>query len=173
MQTQYLPLGIQTFQDIIEEGYLYVDKTQDIYTLLRQKGKYYFLSRPRRFGKSLLVSTLKALFSGQKEFFKGLWIYNQIEWREYPIIHLDFSSMSYTTPEILAQNLGKTMDYFAKKYKIRLDKKADYKDKFKELLEKLALKEKVVILIDEYDKPIKNLSLQSLFHSLSLLTSTI
>lgn len=88
-----LPLGIQTFKRIIEEDYLYVDKTKDIYNLLNN-GIFYFLSRPRRFGKSLLVTTLKEIFSGNKELFKELWIYDKIEFKKYPIIHLDFSDMS-------------------------------------------------------------------------------
>jgi DNA gyrase/topoisomerase IV subunit B len=74
------PIGIQTFQEIIEEGYVYIDKTPSIYKLISE-GKIYFLSRPRRFGKSLLLSTLKAIFQGKKELFKGLFIENKIQWK--------------------------------------------------------------------------------------------
>ena len=74
-----LPIGIHTFSDIINENNLYVDKTEDIYNLMHTSGKYFFISRPRRFGKSLLVSTLKEIFSGNKELFKGLYIYDKIK----------------------------------------------------------------------------------------------
>ncbi len=149
-----LPLGIQTFKNIIEEDYIYVDKTKDIYELLAYKGKYFFLSRPRRFGKSLLVTTLKEIFSGNKELFKGLWIYNKIKWQKYPVIRLDFSSLSFETPEKLRINLGSRISEFADDFKISIDNNRDYKDKFRKLIKKLSEKEKVVVLIDEYDKPI-------------------
>jgi hypothetical protein len=74
-----LPIGIHTFSDLITQNYLYVDKTKDIFNLFARGGKYYFLSRPRRFGKSLLIFTLKEIFSGNKELFKGLWIYDKID----------------------------------------------------------------------------------------------
>ncbi|HLP46250.1 MAG TPA: AAA family ATPase, partial [Candidatus Kapabacteria bacterium] len=93
-----LPLSIQTFRDFIEEGYIYVDKTKQIHDLFARGGKYYFLSRPRRFGKSLLISTLAEIFSGNKELFKGLWIYDKIAWTQYPVIHLDLSKLSFKTP---------------------------------------------------------------------------
>ena len=101
-----LPLGLQTFQDLILENYLYVDKTQDIYKFFDQGGKYYFLSRPRRFGKSLLVSTLKSLFLGHQKLFKDLWISDKIEWKEHPVIHLDFSLLNFETPQDLKENLA-------------------------------------------------------------------
>ena len=84
-----LPIGIQDFGDLRSSGYLYVDKTEYIHKLL--DGKYYFLSRPRRFGKSLLVSTLKYMFQGRKDLFKGLWIEDKIGWDVYPVIHIDFT----------------------------------------------------------------------------------
>jgi len=80
-----LPIGKQTFVKLIEEDCVYVDKTELIYQLISE-GSYYFLSRPRRFGKSLLVDTLKQIFLGNKELFKGLWIENQIDWQPYPVI---------------------------------------------------------------------------------------
>ena len=149
-----LPVGIQTFSQLIDEGYIYVDKTEDIYNLITGGGKYYFLSRPRRFGKSLLISTLAELFSGNKELFKGLWIYEKIDWREYPVLHIDFSKISYKTPEILEESLDAVVEKIASDHGIQLNAKLFYKDKFGQLIEKLAQKEKVAVLIDEYDKPI-------------------
>ncbi len=149
-----LPLGVQTFRDIIKKNYLYLDKTRDIYNFFIDDGKYYFLSRPRRFGKSLLVSTLKEIFSGNKELFKGLWIYDKIKWQTYPIIHIDFTKISYKTPEVLEKSLEKTVRNIAGHFDILLTEGADYKNAFGELIEKLSEKNKVVLLIDEYDKPI-------------------
>lgn len=88
------PLGIQTFSEIRRRNLLYIDKTQSIYRLLGSK--YYFYARPRRFGKSLLLSTIKAIYEGKKELFKGLWIENKWDWtRKRPVIHLEFSIMPY------------------------------------------------------------------------------
>ncbi len=159
-----LPLGIQTFKDIIDGNKLYIDKTKDIYELLVNQGKYFFLSRPRRFGKSLLISTLKEIFSGNQELFKGLWIYDKIEWKEYPIIRIDFSNMLYTHgSQGFEESFFSTIRSLAEDYKIELIEK-NYKDAFKELLFKLSKmipkgspgEDKVVLLIDEYDKPITN-----------------
>lgn len=95
------PIGIQTFRQIREDGYVYVDKTDLVYSLVHE-GKTYFLSRPRRFGKSLLVSTLEAYFSGRKELFKGLKIDSlETEWKSYPIFHLDFSGQNFTESDTL------------------------------------------------------------------------
>ena len=87
-----LPIGVQAFTEMINDGYLYIDKTEYIYKLI-SSGKYYFLSRPRRFGKSLFISTLKEIFLGHKDLFKGLWIYDKLDWQPYPIILLDFSKI--------------------------------------------------------------------------------
>ncbi|MDR3244949.1 MAG: AAA family ATPase, partial [Prevotellaceae bacterium] len=96
-----LPIGIQSFEDLRENYYLYVDKNQDIHRM-SSTGKVYLLSRPRRFGKSLLVSTLEALFQGQNELFEGLYIYDKWNWGEkFPVIHLDFGEESYDTAEEL------------------------------------------------------------------------
>lgn len=149
-----LPIGIQTFNDLIEQNYLYIDKTKDIYNLLAQGGKYYLLSRPRRFGKSLLISTLHELFSGNKELFKGLYINDKIDWKKYPVIHINFTQISYETPQTLEAELNITIEEIGAKYNIKLDQRRDYKSKFGELIEKLSKKERVVVLIDEYDKPI-------------------
>jgi hypothetical protein len=148
-----LPLGIQTFRKIIEENRLYVDKTKDIYSLLTQGGQYYFLSRPRRFGKSLLVSTLKEIFLGNKKLFKGLWIEDKIEWIKHPVIHIDFSEVEYETVELMKESLVQTLDRIAAGNGIQLTT-VSYKTRFGELIRKLSANDKVVILIDEYDKPI-------------------
>ncbi len=151
-----LPLGIQTFTEIIKEDYLYVDKTQHIAELI-QAGDYLFLSRPRRFGKSLLVSTLFELFSGNKALFQGLSIYDQIEWQSYPVIVIDFNAISCGDEEIFKTSLLSFLDDIAAEYDLKLSK-LFVKDKFAELIKKIHDKtgQKVVILIDEYDKPIVN-----------------
>ena len=152
-----LPLGIQTFKDIIESDCLYIDKTNEIYKLLEgEEKKYFFLSRPRRFGKSLLISTLEQIFLGNKELFKDLWIYEKIEWKKYPVIRIDFTSMTYTEGvDYFKESFLNEIKNIASKYQIDL-KSNNYKEAFKELIKELSKIEKVVILIDEYDKPITN-----------------
>ena len=99
------PIGIQTFEQIIDDGYVYIDKTALIHELVHS-GKIYFLSRPRRFGKSLLVSTLKAYFQGKKECFKGLAIDSiEKDWAEYPVFHIDFNGSNFTEPGTLERKL--------------------------------------------------------------------
>ena len=101
------PIGIQSFEQIIEDGYVYLDKTALVYDLVTN-GKIYFLSRPRRFGKSLLVSTLKCYFEGKKELFKGLAIDKlEKEWKQYPVFHLDFNGNNFTNSgelEVILEN---------------------------------------------------------------------
>ena len=95
------PVGIQNFEKIRKDGYCYIDKTAKIYELVKT-GSYYFLSRPRRFGKSLLISTLEAYFQGKKELFEGLDIHElEKEWKQYPVIHLDLNSMRKSTEVFL------------------------------------------------------------------------
>jgi hypothetical protein len=89
-----LPIGIQEFSKLINGGFLYIDKTKHIYELINS-ASYYFLSRPRRFGKSLLLNTIKEVFFGNKELFKGLWIYDKIKWEKFPVIKISFSSVDY------------------------------------------------------------------------------
>ena len=147
-----LALGKQEFSKIINNNCIYVDKTEYIYKLIAD-GDYYFLSRPRRFGKSLLANTLKELFRGNKELFKGLWIYDKWDWETtYPVIKMSFSSIDYDTHG-LTKAISNELDSIAKKYKITIEKKSPA-DKFKELIEKLSIKGQVAIIIDEYDKPI-------------------
>lgn len=159
-----IPIGIQSFEDLRRKNFLYVDKT--LYTFkLANLGKVYFLSRPRRFGKSLFLSTLKAYFLGQKELFKGLYIEKAEEkraeiekneaWGEYPVFYLDFNVGRYDLDGALAESL----DYFLKKEEkiYRLKNEGDsFGKRFQSLIETAYNKtgKQAVILVDEYDKPL-------------------
>jgi len=148
-----LPIGQQDFENIIERNGIYADKTKIIYDLL-QTADCFFLSRPRRFGKSLLISTLRYLFEGRKELFKGCWIEDKTDWKPVPVIRIDFTSRSFfRRPLSLAIN--EMLDDNAERYGVGLTCE-DNKNRFAELIKKLYEKtgEKVVILVDEYDKPI-------------------
>ena len=149
---QKLPVGIQHFRDIREQNYLYIDKTEAIFRLT-ESGKFFFLSRPRRFGKSLTLSTLKALFQGKKELFDGLWVQDHWDWtQKNPVIHISFSNIGYKTLG-LEKALHNMLDKQAVKHGIQLVAEG-YDQKLEELIKKLSKKNKVVLLIDEYDKPI-------------------
>ena len=150
---QRLPIGIQDFEKLRTENYLYIDKTSQIYDLVDGSG-YYFLSRPRRFGKSLMVSTLKNIFLGKKELFKGLFIENKIEWTTFPVIHLDFAVGDYKQLG-LYNYLQQKIVQNAEKYQIEIEAES-IGFALEELIQKLHKKynQKVVVLIDEYDKPI-------------------
>jgi hypothetical protein len=146
------PIGLQDFEKIRKSGYLYIDKTQLIYNLI-ESGKYYFLSRPGRFGKSLLLSTIKEIFKGNKKIFEGLWIHDQWNWEQkHPVIHLRFSQMAYKDLG-LSEAISKELDFLAEEFDIQLTE-TNYVLKFRELIRKTAINGRVVILIDEYDKPI-------------------
>ena len=150
-----LPVGIQNFRKIIEGDYVYVDKTQYIYNLI-SGASYYFLSRPRRFGKSLLLDTIGEAFSGDKELFKGLWIYDSnYEFKKHPVIRLDMSRITNETPDILKKSLLSYLEicYSTEEFELNDSIVADA---FVKLIIMLAQKynERVVVLIDEYDKPI-------------------
>ncbi|MDR3267819.1 MAG: ATP-binding protein [Tannerella sp.] len=150
-----LPIGIQSFKDLRENNYLYVDKTAHIHRIVTT-GKVYFLSRPRRFGKSLLVSTMDELFRGNKPLFEGLYIYDKWDWtRQYPVIRIDWTRITHSTPEEMKVSLRGYLKDIAKKYAVSLTKESA-PDCFDELIQLLHEKtgEKVVVLIDEYDKPI-------------------
>jgi hypothetical protein len=148
-----LPIGIQTFAEIIKEEYLYVDKTRHVAELI-QGGKYLFLSRPRRFGKSLLVSTFYEIFSGNKALFQGLDIYDKIEWQTHPVIYIDFAAIEFSTEIDLREGLIRLMDEINKDYQLNVDKWG-FKAYFKNIIVALSKKYgKVVVLVDEYDKPI-------------------
>lgn len=146
------PIGIQDFGEVRNGRYLYIDKTRLIYTLI-ESGKYYCLSRPRRFGKSLLLSTIKEIFNGNKELFKGLWIEEQWNWEQtHPVIHLRFSQIAYKRIGLEAA-INRELDILADGFGIKLEEE-DLVLKFRELIRKAARNTNVVILIDEYDKPI-------------------
>jgi len=147
-----LPIGIQSFGKLREGGYLYVDKTREIYQLVSEAG-YYFLSRPRRFGKSLMISTFKELFSGNKELFKGLWIEDQWDWKtKHPVLHISFSSLGYKSLG-LERALLELLDEVIEEHGLEV-REESLEKKFREVLESLSANARVVLLIDEYDKPI-------------------
>ena len=149
------PIGIQSFDRIIEDGFVYLDKTALVYDLVHD-GHIYFLSRPRRFGKSLLVSTLKCYFEGRKELFKGLAIDKlEKEWKQYPVFHLDFNGNNFTNPgelELRLENFVATqeMKYGKSPLADTLGNRFAYV--LKKAHEKTGLR--AVVLIDEYDKPL-------------------
>ncbi|UCH94445.1 MAG: AAA family ATPase [Candidatus Aminicenantes bacterium] len=147
------PFGQKSFKKLRTQDYLYVDKTEYIYKLLKKGDLYYFISRPRRFGKSLLLSTLKELFSGNKEIFKGLWIYDKIGWEKHPVIHIDFLGFNYGNTKELRETLVYIINDNARSYGIELKEKS-FDKQFDELIKGLYKQNSVVILIDEYDKPI-------------------
>ncbi len=152
-----LPIGVSNFRDFEEENYVYVDKTQYIYNLITSR-KFNFLSRPRRFGKSLLISTLEEIFLGNKELFKNQWIYNSDwEWKKHPVIRIDFNEIINSDKKLLQEGIEQNLIFNAQNYGIEL-KQDIYKYMFKELILNLAKKynQSVVVLIDEYDKPIIN-----------------
>lgn len=146
------PIGIQSFRKIRENDFLYVDKTALIYDIVT-KASHYFISRPRRFGKSLLISTLIELFKGNQALFEGLWIENKIEWIKYPIIHFDFGRADFKDIGLEAAILDR-INSIASAYELILTK-AGFANRFDELIKRLAAQGKpVVVLVDEYDKPI-------------------
>ncbi len=149
-----LPIDVSSFETMINENYKYIDKTKHIYNIFIAGNRYYFLSRPRRFGKSLLVSTLKELFSGNKELFKDLWIYNSdYDWQNYPVIHLDLSQIPHLTAQELRKSLNNKLKEIALTYNISLSFDTP-EETLDSLIKNLSKINKVVILIDEYDKPI-------------------
>ena len=148
------PIGIQNFEKIRIDNYLYLDKTALIYQLVKT-GSYYFLSRPRRFGKSLLISTLEAYFQGKKELFQGLAIENlEKDWIEYPVLHLDLNARKYNNEEALLQELNKYLEKWEQKYDSPYSDRAP-EERFYWIIQKAFEKtgQRVVILVDEYDKP--------------------
>ena len=149
------PIGIQTFEKIRQEGRYYVDKTRHVYQLAHTD-TYYFLSRPRRFGKSLLVSTLEAYFSGRKDLFEGLAIAElEQEWATYPVLHLDLSNRNYQDEHSLEEEFNKHLEIWEAKWGSQYkDRKPE--ERFFQIVQ-LAYKQtgrQVVILVDEYDKPL-------------------
>ena len=152
-----LPIGIQTFSEIRSYDFYYVDKTPLVSKLFKENKKYYFLSRPRRFGKSLFLSTLKSAFKAQKEYFKGLYLENNWDWsKKYPVLYISFGSGVTGGVEKLQIKLRNLIIDWKKEYNITKLKKEDLNGQFSEIIQILAeeYNEKVIILIDEYDKPI-------------------
>ena len=150
-----LPIGIQTFSEIIKENYYYIDKTEVLFRLT-ESGKYYFLSRPRRFGKSLFLDTLKDAFSGNKELFRGLYLENYWDWSiKYPVIKIDFGGGVHKDPTFLEKYIQEIFKERAKLDSIPLQNET-IGGIFRELIIGLETKytKKVVVLVDEYDKPI-------------------
>ncbi len=149
------PIGIQSFDQIISEGYIYIDKTKLIYDLV-QNGKIYFLSRPRRFGKSLLVSTLECYFQGRKDLFKGLAMEElEEDWKQYPVFHIDFNGKDFTKEN----ELESVLTEFVEKQELKYGKSplastlgSRFRDVIKAAHDKTG--QRAVVLIDEYDKPL-------------------
>lgn len=149
------PIGIQDFENIRRDGYVYVDKTSLVYELATS-GKYYFLSRPRRFGKSLFISTLEAYFSGRKDLFEGLAIAElEKDWAQYPVIRIDFTGASYTSDTVLKAKLSSSLAHYEAIYS-SVSNNPVASIRFEALIQAAHNKtgKPVVILIDEYDKPI-------------------
>jgi len=144
-----------TFESLRRDDLLYVDKTMYIYKMLTDPDGQFFLSRPRRFGKSLMVSTLDSIFQGRRDLFRGLYMDSvEYDWETYPVIHIDFAGIEKSSLEVFAEDLHSTLCEIASKYGVLLENPRPA-GAFKELIKKLDTKygKGVVILIDEYDKP--------------------
>ncbi len=151
-----LPIGIQSFSSLIEGDFVYLDKTDMIFTLANKKACY-FLSRPRRFGKSLTLSTLHAYFDGRKDLFVGTKMENlETKWEKYPVLHFDFNNAKYDSIE----NFRNTLDTKLEDYEILygLTAKQEFSTRFEKIIDAAANQtgKKVVVLVDEYDKPLLN-----------------
>ena len=155
MSGKIYPIGIQNFEKIRKDGYFYIDKTALVYQLVKT-GRYYFLSRPRRFGKSLLISTLEAYFQGKKELFTGLAMEKlEKDWIEYPILHLDLNIEKYDTPKSLNNILEKSLAKWEGLYGANPSERS-LSLRFAGVIERACEQtgQRVAILIDEYDKPL-------------------
>ena len=156
MARKLYPIGIQTFERIRKEDKFYVDKTEYIYRMTHTDGTYFFLSRPRRFGKSLLVSTFQSYFEGKKELFEGLAIEKlEKEWNEYPVLHFDLSKGKHMEKAQLEEYLGYLLEDYEQKYGIENNRNGN-NNRFNDLIEVVYRKtgKQVVVLIDEYDAPL-------------------
>ncbi|WP_270703976.1 AAA family ATPase, partial [Bacteroides xylanisolvens] len=155
MSNKIYPIGIQNFESLRQDGYFYIDKTALMYQMVKT-GRYYFLSRPRRFGKSLLISTLEAYFQGKKELFTSLAVEKlEKDWIKYPILHLDLNIEKYDTPESLDKILNDNLEYWESQYGTR-PSETSFSLRFAGIIQRACEKtgQRVVILVDEYDKPI-------------------
>ena len=145
--------GNPSFENLITNDYIYVDKTDMLYNLVKSQGGYFFCSRPRRFGKTLAISTLEAIFQGKKDLFKGLKIYEKdYDWKEYPVIHIDLGNVTPLTPEALEIQLNRIIFDIAKQYNVSFEREPYCNTNLKSLIAALSERDKVVVLIDEYDK---------------------
>ncbi|MCX5925628.1 MAG: AAA family ATPase [Candidatus Dependentiae bacterium] len=156
-QPKQLGLNCSIFEDFVTENRIYVDKTQHIYNLItaRNQKHFYFIFRPRRFGKSLFISTLKAIFAGKKELFNEYWIgkSSSYDWPQHPVIHLDFGHIAHRIPEQFEQNLCAELQNIAQQYSVEKLKPMSPGMMLQDLVRKVAVKGKIVLLVDEYDKP--------------------
>ncbi|MDY5500112.1 MAG: AAA family ATPase, partial [Sphaerochaetaceae bacterium] len=155
MSKQLLPIMTAngSFENLRRGGYVYVDKTSYLHSLVRQEGNMFFLSRPRRFGKTLTVSTLEAVFQGKRELFKGLAIDSlDYDWKTYPIIHIDFGKCDEQSPEGLEAWLRIAVQENAEKNHVELGKRDRGYLLLDDLIQRLGRQGKVVVLVDEYDK---------------------
>ena len=152
------PVGIQTFSEIIESKCLYIDKTEYIYKMTRPGAKYFFLSRPRRFGKSLLLSTLRAYFEGRKDLFKGLALERlETEWNVHPVLHFSLSTINSATKENILSGLNVKLAEYEKLYG-KDSNQVLPGERLEGIIERAYKQsgQKVVVLIDEYDSPLLN-----------------
>lgn len=150
------PIGIQDFKSIVDGGFVYVDKTALLHKMVTE-GKIYFLSRPRRFGKSLLVSTLKYYFGGERELFRGLAIEDlEQEWEQYPVFHIDFNGSDFTQGSTLQNKLDVCVEDWERQYGMTGDDRLSVGERFARLLAFVHERtgKQCVVLIDEYDKPL-------------------
>ena len=151
------PIGIQTFEKIIEDGFVYVDKTDLIYSLANEGGNIYFLSRPRRFGKSLLISTLESYFLGKKELFKGLKIEKlEADWKVYPVIRIDFNCDNFSRADALEGALNSIVTTLERQYHVDVIDGTSIGRRFQYVIAEIHRQTgmRVVVLVDEYDKPL-------------------
>lgn len=150
-----LPIGIQNIPEILEEDQLYVDKTGFVLALL-ESGKHYFMARPRRFGKSLFLSTLEEVFLGNKKLFKECDIYSSnYDWQKYPVLYFDFSQISNRDAHEVEEALKRKLQYIANNHGLSIDTPT-IQEGLVNLIKRLSEKNRVVVLIDEYDSPIIN-----------------
>src|SRR6056297_1596441 len=147
-----LPIGIQDFRYMMENNYLYIDKTKYLH-MLKDRGKFYFMSRPRRFGKSLTISTYDCMFRGEKELFKDTWLYENWDFETRPVIRFSMSELDRTDEKTVEESLIFKMEQFYESFNIPIRTK-NMKLMFSDLLEKVGRKKRAIVLIDEYDKPI-------------------
>src|SRR6056297_2872712 len=147
-----LPIGIQDFRYMMENNYLYIDKTKYLH-MLKDRGKFYFMSRPRRFGKSLTISTYDCMFRGEKELFKDTWLYDNWAFEPQPVIRLNMSELDTRDDKTVEEGIKRKLKklFWENNFQIRTD---NMKYMFEDLLEELGQKKRVIVLIDEYDKPI-------------------